>query len=84
MNNNTQQQEINVATILLIGVCVLMLICGLIGCTESREYGGIDRSSSDYRYVEKRMALEGMSQKDARQAADAVMKFHEAQKARQR
>jgi hypothetical protein len=39
-------------------------------------------SSPERRYVENRFRLEGYSQAESRQAADAVMKFHQAQQNR--
>lgn len=41
-----------------------------------------NRNSSEYQYVEKRMQLEGMSSSDSKKAADAVIRFHNAQKNR--
>lgn len=42
----------------------------------------VDRSSGEYRYAKERFRQEGYSDKDARTAADAVLKFHNAQKNR--
>lgn len=41
-----------------------------------------DRSSVEYRYVKGRFQREGYSQSDAQMAADAVIRFHEAQQNR--
>lgn len=43
-----------------------------------------DTTSREYRYVKERVKLEGYSDREAAQAADAIMKFHNAQQARQR
>jgi len=43
-----------------------------------------DRSSFEHRYAKERVKLEGYSDSEAQQAADAIIKFHEAQKARNR
>jgi hypothetical protein len=43
-----------------------------------------DRSSFEHRYVKERVKLEGYSDKEAQQAADAIIKFHNAQQARKR
>lgn len=43
-----------------------------------------DPTSREYRYVKERVKLEGYSDREAAQAADAIMKFHNAQQARQR
>lgn len=40
-------------------------------------------SSAERRYVENRFRLEGYSPAESRQAADAVIKFHQAQQNRQ-
>jgi hypothetical protein len=39
-------------------------------------------SSFEHRYVKERVKLEGYSDSEAQQAADAIIKFHNAQKAR--
>lgn len=41
-----------------------------------------DRGSFEHRYVKERVKLEGYSDKEAAQAADAIIKFHNAQKNR--
>jgi hypothetical protein len=43
---------------------------------------GVDRSSFEHRYAKERVKLEGYSDKEAQQAADAITKFHNAQKNR--
>lgn len=85
MNKNAQQ-EMNPVTMFIIGLIILTAIGSMFGggSSSSSSYtsSSPDRTSSDYRYVERRMQREGMSQSEAQQAADAVIKFHEAQKAR--
>jgi hypothetical protein len=39
-------------------------------------------TSAEHRYVKERVKLEGYSDKESAQAADAIIRFHEAQKAR--
>jgi rRNA maturation protein Nop10 len=41
-----------------------------------------NRSSVEHKYATERFRQEGLSNKDAQQAADAVIKFHNAQKNR--
>ena len=41
-----------------------------------------DRTSVEHRYVTERFRQEGFNSSEAKQAADAVLKFHEAQKNR--
>lgn len=55
------------------------------------EHGGssatsssVDRGSFEHRYATERFKQEGYSGSDAQKAADAVIKFNNAQKARQR
>lgn len=43
-----------------------------------------NNNSFEHRYVKERVKLEGYSDSEAQQAADAIIKFHEAQKARKR
>jgi len=43
-----------------------------------------DTTSAEHNYVQNRFKLEGYSDAESKQAADAVLKFHNAQKARQR
>lgn len=42
-----------------------------------------DNSSFEHRYVTERFKMEGYSSSESKQAADAVIKFHNAQKNRQ-
>lgn len=43
---------------------------------------GVDRSSFEHRYAKERVKLEGYSDREATQAADAIIKFHNAQQNR--
>ena len=87
--SNQPQTEPNPWVFVIGGIFLLALLANMFsGSSSSRTYSsassGPDRSSREYRYVEERMKLEGMSGSYAKTAADAVMRFHEAQKARQR
>jgi hypothetical protein len=79
-------EKSDTAAMLLVGVVAVLLVAANMGGCSNSDSGvyspAPDRGSSDYRYVEKRMQLEGMSAKESRQAADAVIKFHNAQKNR--
>lgn len=44
----------------------------------------VDSNSFEHRYVKERVKLEGYSDEESKQAADAIIRFHEAQKARNR
>jgi len=43
-----------------------------------------DHSSFEHRYVKERVKLEGYSDAESKQAADAIIKFHNAQQERKR
>jgi hypothetical protein len=43
---------------------------------------GVDRNSFEHRYAKERVRLEGYSDREAEQAADAIIKFHNAQQNR--
>jgi len=72
----------------LIGIVVFVAFCVNLfssGSTQTQSpssspapYAG----SPEHRYVENRFRLEGYNAEESRQAADAVMKFHQAQQNR--
>jgi hypothetical protein len=77
------------------GIWSLMAIVFIIGTFVSMVIGGVttttntptatyspDAGSFERRYAKERVKLEGYSDKEASQAADAIMKFHNAQKNR--
>ena len=73
------------------GVLVLALLSALlssnsnnVGSSASSSYSpvGVDRSSAEYRYAKERVKLEGYSDREAQQVADAIIKFHNAQQNR--
>jgi hypothetical protein len=79
------------------GIWSLMAIVFIIGTFVSMVIGGVTNTSStptqmfspdtgsfEHRYVKERVKLEGYSDKEASQAADAIMKFHNAQQARKK
>lgn len=43
---------------------------------------GVDRNSFEHRYAKERVKLEGYSDRESAQAADAILKFHNAQQNR--
>lgn len=67
----------------VLGIMFAGMFSGNTSSTTTRAYKP-DTSSREYRYVKERVKLEGYSDREAAQAADAIMKFHNAQKARQR
>jgi uncharacterized membrane protein YjjP (DUF1212 family) len=50
--------------------------------TSSTSTSAPDKSSFEYRYAKERVKQEGYSDREAAQAAEAIIKFHNAQKAR--
>lgn len=82
-NNNTSIWPI---VWVVIGVAVvLQMFAGNNTTTTSSSYTpSVDSNSFEYRYTKERFKQEGFSNSDADTAAQAVIKFHEAQKARQR
>lgn len=71
---------------IIIAVVVLAFLSSLLqSCTnnDNASYSPTpDRSSFEHRYAKERVKLEGYSDSEAQQAADAIIKFHEAQKRR--
>lgn len=67
-------------------VLVLALISGTISSCNSNNGGGgsttssVDTNSFDYRYAKERVKLEGYSDKESAQAAEAIIKFQNAQR----
>lgn len=77
---------------LLIGIFIFatilqMLFGGSSSATRtSSDYtpamSGVDRNSFEHRYAKERVKMEGYSDREATQAADAIIKFHNAQQNR--
>lgn len=63
-----------------------MLLSMVESCNSNNNYTppAPDSSSFEHRYARERVKLEGYSDAEAKQAADAIVRFHEAQKARKR
>jgi len=62
-------------------VLVLALIGGTISsCNNSNVGSSVDTNSFDYRYAKERVKLEGYSDKESAQAAEAIIKFQNAQR----
>lgn len=65
-------------------VMVLALISGTIASCNSNNPGStgssVDTNSFDYRYAKERVKLEGYSDKESAQAAEAIIKFQNAQR----
>lgn len=91
MNNSGENDDMwlveksaYVIATLVVG-CVLML--NVPGCdakttTDTSASGATSRTTAEHRYATERLKQEGYSTADAQQAADAIIKFHNAQKNR--
>lgn len=67
---------------IVIGVAVVLQMFTNNNTTSSTPT--VDSNSFEYRYAKERFKQEGFSNADSATAAEAVVKFHEAQKARNR
>lgn len=68
---------------------LLALVSGgfVTACVDSTVPAGgssVDRGSFEHRYATERLKQEGYSTSEAQQAADAIIKFHNAQQNRKR
>lgn len=78
----------NVWVLVFIVIAVAAFLGGLNGGGNTRSSNtatapaGVDRGSFEHRYATERLKQEGYSKSEAQQAADAIIKFHNAQKAR--
>ncbi len=84
MNNNSNDKGLGFGMILFIGVIIVTLLSAMFNGnsnTTTSTYTA-PASGAERRYVEGRFRSEGFSEKDSKTAADAVLKFHEAQKKR--
>lgn len=86
MSNHNNNQSIwpVFLVVLFLGSLISAMFSGASSSTTTTQSYEPDTSSREYRYVKERVKLEGYSDKESAQAADAIMKFHNAQKARQR
>ena len=86
MSNNSNGSIWPVVWVILGIAVVMQMIAGNNSSTSSSpSYSSSPSTSSDsfeHRYVKERVKLEGYSDSEAQQAADAIIKFHNAQKAR--
>jgi hypothetical protein len=70
--------------VLVLGTMFSMMFSGKVSEHRANFNPEPARSSFEHRYAKERVKLEGYSDKEATQAADAIIKFHNAQQARQR
>lgn len=84
MNNQNNNGGFWVIVLLALGAgLVVSALSNNGGGSSSPTSSSVDRSSFEHRYATERLKQEGYNSTEAQQAADAIIKFHNAQKARQ-
>ena len=68
-----------IIVLIVIGLAALL---GSINGNNTPSSTPIDQTSIEHRYVQERFKQEGYSSSEAKQAADAIIKFHNAQQKR--
>lgn len=86
MSNTSNNGGVNFMFVLIVGIVVATILnmLGGSGATTAPTTTSNAGTSAERQYVTNRFRQEGYSEAESRQAAEAVLKFHEAQKARQR
>lgn len=91
MKNSNQDNNVWLGVLLVVGLALLGGLFNSGGGNNGNNNGynvpntaTPNQNSFEHRYVRERFKQEGYSAAESKQAADAVIKFHEAQKARQR
>jgi len=83
--NNSGNSGIWFFVLIIVGItAIINAITGGPSTSSTTTSPSVDRGSFEHRYATERFKQEGYNSSEAQQAADAVLKFHEAQKARQR
>lgn len=67
---------------IILALAVLAAVMNMIGGTNSTVAPSVNRNTFEHRYATERLKQEGYSTSESQQAADAIIKFHEAQKNR--
>jgi len=81
---NNQQNGCGFLLAMIFGAALLSSMIQSCNGSSSNYVPQSNTNSFEHRYVKERVKLEGYSDAEAKQAADAIIRFHEAQKARQR
>lgn len=81
-NNNTGIWPI--VLFIVVGALVAQMFSGGGGSSTTSSPASSNSGSVEYRYAKERFKQEGYNDADSATAAEAVIKFHEAQKARNR
>jgi hypothetical protein len=71
-----------IGIVLFVAFCVNLFSSGSTQTQSTSSSPAPYTGSPEHRYVENRFRLEGYNAEESRQAADAVMKFHQAQQNR--
>lgn len=82
MSNNNGTSIWPVIFIVLVVATIIQMLVGGSGGGSTYVSPSADSSSFEHRYVQERFKQEGYNSSEAKTAADAVMKFHNAQKNR--
>ena len=81
MSNNDN----NTATMWVIVICIAVF-AAIVNMFSAGSNSGsappVNRNSAEHKYVTERFRQEGYGAEESRQAADAIMKFHNAQQNR--
>lgn len=89
MANDNNGQFSGVGFLAVVIVFLLALLSGMVNSNSSSSSSSsytpaVDRGSFEHRYATERFKQEGYSTSESQQAADAVLKFMQAQEARKR
>lgn len=87
MSNANKDNSIWFAILLVVGAIVfIQALVGSSGSSSSvsSPSDGVNRGSFEHRYATERFKQEGYSATESQQAADAVIKFHNAQQNRKK
>lgn len=80
--NQSNNGGIWVIVAIVVGIALLGNLLGGGGSSSTSSVSTPDRNSFEHRYVTERFKQEGYSSSESKQAADAIIKFHNAQEAR--
>lgn len=85
MSNSSNTGFWPIVLFVVVGALVAQLFSGgSSSSTTTTSTPSVNTGSVEYRYAKERFKQEGYSDADSATAADAVIRFHEAQKARNR
>lgn len=84
MSQGNGNNGVWVIVLIVVGVAMFLNALGGGGSssTTTTSTPSVDRGSFEHRYATERLKQEGYSSSEAQQAADAIIKFHNAQKNR--